>query len=192
MNTPRTSSIALEAQHEFDSHKHELLKTFQKIVKHSEQLERELTEAKEAQARAEESINELNDILRNAGWGQGEIDSCAETVRNLELAADDANLSRIAAEEERELLRRNNVDNCLQITALQEALLSAERKLAEVEKGAERYRALKMRVTSTDSRNFRFPIIEDYGNDNNLFQGSVAGHLDSAVDQAIAKESSHD
>ena len=42
------------------------------------------------------------------------------------IALDDCNLSLIAAQEELGLVKKNNLANCLQITALQEALLKAE------------------------------------------------------------------
>lgn len=55
-----------------------------------------------------------------------------QRAESAESRADDAHLSCIAAEEERELLRKKNIDNCLQITALQEALMQAESRLADL------------------------------------------------------------
>ncbi len=55
-----------------------------------------------------------------------DLTAAAAEIERLRLSADDANLSRIVAEEERELLRKNNLTNCLQIASLQEALSRAE------------------------------------------------------------------
>lgn len=64
-DTPRTSFVALEAQHEFDSHKRELLKTFQKIVEHSEQLERELAALKADAISISDIESEIAHIKKN-------------------------------------------------------------------------------------------------------------------------------
>ncbi len=71
-----------------------------------DRLRAELAAERKAREEAQRQVNELNDVLRAAGWGQGEIDSCAETIHKAEQRADDAQLSCIAAEEEREFLRK--------------------------------------------------------------------------------------
>lgn len=53
------------------------------------QLETELNEAKS-------QVNDLNNLLRHAGWGQGEIDSASSLV--MELEESNAKCDRLAAE----------------------------------------------------------------------------------------------
>lgn len=63
-------------------------------------------------------------------------------------------------------------------------------KLAEAEKDAERYQKLKGRVKGAQDfeggqQYFKFPHFEPIGN---IMKGSVAQHLDRAIDRAIKSE----
>ena len=51
------------------------------------------------------------------------IHALVEALQNAEIKADDAQLSYVAAKEELELLRANNLKNCLQIANLQDELM---------------------------------------------------------------------
>ena len=55
-----------------------------------------------------------------------QLAECRAKLARFEDAADDAHLSCIAAQEELTLARKNNLANCLQITALQEKLMRYE------------------------------------------------------------------
>jgi chromosome segregation ATPase len=104
---------------------------------------------------------------------------------------DDANLSCIAAQEERELLRKNNLQNCLQIAALQEALLKAEQTIEQLRGEVERLTLQAAACMTATFQNTHESKKERIGRDNPYWTQAY-DDVCTAVDREIREREAKD